>query len=235
MLFCRNRIIKQIVVGERMIKQAKFIISVADGKNIPTYDAPEIAIAGKSNVGKSSFINFMVNQNKLAKTSQEPGRTRLLNYFEINNGEYYFVDLPGYGYAKVNRQEKQKWGALIENYFQTSENLINVFVLVDIRHEPTDDDKMLINYLYSYRIPFTIIATKADKLSRAQQQKCKAIIASSLCVGVKDILVTSSLAKTGKDDVLSKIDVLLEHRNSLKLSARNGKQGGEDAVENDAQ
>ena len=148
-----------------MIKQAKFIISVADGKNIPTYDAPEIAIAGKSNVGKSSFINFMVNQNKLAKTSQEPGRTRLLNYFEINNGEYYFVDLPGYGYAKVNRQEKQKWGALIENYFQTSENLINVFVLVDIRHEPTDDDKMLINYLYSYRIPFTIIATKADKLS----------------------------------------------------------------------
>lgn len=235
MLFCQNWIIKQIVVGERMIKQAKFIISVADGKNIPTYDAPEIAIAGKSNVGKSSFINFMVNQNKLAKTSQEPGRTRLLNYFEINNGEYYFVDLPGYGYAKVNRGEKQKWGALIENYFQTSENLINVFVLVDIRHEPTDDDKMLINYLYNYRIPFTIIATKADKLSRAQQQKCKAVIASSLCVGVKDILVTSSLAKTGKDEVLSKIDVLLEHQNSLKLSARNGKQGGEDTVENDAQ
>ena len=217
-----------------MIKQAKFIISVADGKNIPTYNAPEIAIAGKSNVGKSSFINFMVNQNKLAKTSQEPGRTRLLNYFEINNGEYYFVDLPGYGYAKVNRQEKQKWGALIENYFQTSENLINVFVLVDIRHEPTDDDKMLINYLYSYRIPFTIIATKADKLSRAQQQKCKAQIASSLGVGVKDILVTASLAKTGKEDVLGRIDTLLENQQSLKLSARSGEENGEDEVATDS-
>lgn len=192
-----------------MIKQARFVTSVADAKNIPDYNAPEIAIAGKSNVGKSSFINFMVNMNKLAKTSQEPGRTRLLNYFEINNGEYYFVDLPGYGYAKVNMQEKKKWGALIENYLQTSKNLINVFVLVDLRHEPTDDDKMLINFLYNYRIPFTIIATKADKLSRAQQQKCKAVVASALCVGVNNVIVTSSLAKTGKDDVLARIDALL--------------------------
>lgn len=192
-----------------MIKQARFVTSVADAKNIPDYNAPEIAIAGKSNVGKSSFINFMVNMNKLAKTSQEPGRTRLLNYFEINNGEYYFVDLPGYGYAKVTRQEKQKWGTLIENYLQTSKNLINVFVLVDLRHEPTDDDKMLINFLYNYRIPFTIIATKADKLSRAQQQKCKAVVASALCVGVNNVIVTSSLAKTGKDDVLARIDALL--------------------------
>mgnify|MGYP000310222606 CR=1 FL=1 len=89
-----------------MIKQAKFVVSVADASKVPDYGVPEIAIAGKSNVGKSSFINFMVNQNKLAKTSQEPGRTRLLNYFEINNGEYYFVDLPGYGYAKVNKKNK---------------------------------------------------------------------------------------------------------------------------------
>ena len=117
-----------------MIKQAKFVTSVADGKNIQDFGAPEIAIAGKSNVGKSSFINFMTNQNKLAKTSSEPGRTRLLNYFEINNGEYYFVDLPGYGYAKVARGEKEKWGVLIENYLRTSKNLINVFVLVDMRH-----------------------------------------------------------------------------------------------------
>ena len=156
----------------------------------------------------------MVNQNKLAKTSQEPGRTRLLNYFEINNGEYYFVDLPGYGYAKVNKQEKQKWGGLIENYLRTSERLINVFMLVDIRHEPTDDDKMLINYLYTYNIPFTIIATKADKLSRSQQQKCLAVIATSLCVGIKDILVTSASAKTGKDAVLARIDMLIANAKS---------------------
>ena len=204
-----------------MIKQAKFVVSVADASKVPDYGAYEIAIAGKSNVGKSSFINFMVNQNKLAKTSQvvyfkiiEPGRTRLLNYFEINNGEYYFVDLPGYGYAKVNKQEKQKWGGLIENYLRTSKRLVNVFVLVDMRHEPTDDDKMLINYLYNYNIPFTIIATKADKLSRAQQQKCLAVIASALCVGTKDILVTSASAKTGKEGVLARIDMLLENAHS---------------------
>ena len=208
-----------------MIKQAKFVTSVADASKMPDYGVPEIAIAGKSNVGKSSFINFMVNQNKLAKTSQEPGRTRLLNYFEINNGEYYFVDLPGYGYAKVNKQEKQKWGGLIENYLRTSNRLINVFVLVDIRHEPTDDDKMLINYLYSYNIPFTIIATKADKLSRAQQQKCLSVIATALCVGTKDILVTSASAKTGKEGVLARIEMLLANTECANSKAEPESQG----------
>lgn len=203
-----------------MIKQAKFIVSVADGKNIQDFGAPEIAIAGKSNVGKSSFINFMVNQSKLAKTSSEPGRTRLLNYFEINNGEYYFVDLPGYGYAKAPKGEKEKWGVLIENYLRTSQNLINVFVLVDIRHEPSDDDKMLINYIYSYHIPFTVIATKADKLSRAQQQKAKAVIAAALAIGQGDLLVTSAEKKTGKDAVLARIDNLLAHAEQLRASAQ---------------
>ncbi|MBO4380580.1 MAG: YihA family ribosome biogenesis GTP-binding protein [Clostridia bacterium] len=207
-----------------MIKQAKFVVSVADGKNIQDFGAPEIAIAGKSNVGKSSFINFMVNQNKLAKTSSEPGRTRLLNYFEINNGEYYFVDLPGYGYAKAPKGEKEKWGALIENYLRTSQNLINVFVLVDMRHEPSDDDKMLINYLYSYHIPFTVIATKADKLSRAQQQKAKSVIASALAIGQGDILVTSAEKKTGKDVVLARIDNLLAHAEQLRANEQDAAQ-----------
>ncbi len=203
-----------------MIKQARFVISVADAKNMPDYKVPEIAIAGKSNVGKSSFINFMVNQNKLARTSQEPGRTRLLNYFEINKGEYYFVDLPGYGYARVNHGEKQKWGALIESYLQKSENLINVFVLLDIRHEPTEDDKMLLKYLYLYSIPFTVIATKADKLSKQQQQKAKSVIAKAIGVGPSDIIVTSSSAKTGKEQVLARIDTLLAHVNELKAQAQ---------------
>ena len=209
-----------------MIKQARFVVSVADGKNIKDFGAPEIAIAGKSNVGKSSFINFMVNQSKLAKTSSEPGRTRLLNYFEINNGEYYFVDLPGYGYAKAPKGEKDKWGALIENYLRTSENLINVFVLVDIRHEPTDDDKMLINYLYAYHIPFTVISTKADKLSRAQQQRAIGVISSALAIGRQDLIVTSAEKKTGKEAVLARIDVLLAHADALKGSA--GTDEGED-------
>lgn len=209
-----------------MIKQARFIVSVADAKEIKDFGAPEIAIAGKSNVGKSSFINFMVNQSHLAKTSSEPGRTRLLNYFEINNGEYYFVDLPGYGYAKAPKGEKDKWGALIENYLRTSKNLINVFVLVDIRHEPSSDDKMLINYLYSYHIPFTVIATKADKLSRAQQQKAIGIISSALAIGRGDLLVTSAEKKTGKEAVLERIDNLLKFADSLK-------SGSEDEEEED--
>ena len=212
-----------------MIKQAKFVVSVADGKDIKDFGAPEIAIAGKSNVGKSSFINFMVNQSKLAKTSSEPGRTRLLNYFEINNGEYYFVDLPGYGYAKAPKGEKDKWGALIENYLRTSENLINVFVLVDIRHEPTDDDKMLINYLYAYHIPFTVIATKADKLSRAQQQKAIGVISSALAIGRQDLIVTSAEKKTGKEAVLARIDVLLAHADALKGSVESDEEEDEES------
>ncbi|MCM1306302.1 MAG: ribosome biogenesis GTP-binding protein YihA/YsxC [Bacteroides sp.] len=194
-----------------MIKQAKFVISVADADKIPNYGAPEIAIAGKSNVGKSSFINFMTNQNKLAKTSSEPGRTRLLNFFEINNGEYYFVDLPGYGYARVNKAEKQKWGGLIESYLQSSPNLINVFMLVDVRHEPSEDDKIMVKYLYQTGTPFTLIATKADKLSRAQQTKARQAIANSFGVGCKDVILTSATAKTGREEVLARIDALLEN------------------------
>ena len=194
-----------------MIKQAKFIISVADADKIPNYSAPEIAIAGKSNVGKSSFINFMTNQNKLAKTSSEPGRTRLINYFEINKGQYYFVDLPGYGYARVNKTEKQKWGGLIESYLQGSPNLINVFMLVDVRHEPSEDDKIMVKYLYATGTPFTLIATKVDKLSRAQQTKAKQVIANAFGVGTGDIILTSATAKIGKDEVLARIDALLEN------------------------
>ena len=192
-----------------MIKQAEFVISGADADKSPDYGMPEIAIAGKSNVGKSSFINFMTNQNKLAKTSSEPGRTRLINFFKINKGEYYFVDLPGYGYARVNKTEKQKWGGLIEGYLQKSPNLINVFMLVDVRHEPSEDDKIMVKYLYATGTPFTLIATKADKLSRSQQMKARQVIANAFGVGVSDIILTSASAKTGKDDVLAKIDSLL--------------------------
>lgn len=197
--------------GRMNITQAKFVVSVADAANIPDYGAPEIAIAGKSNVGKSSFINYIVGQKKLAKTSSEPGRTRLLNYFQLNAGQLYFVDLPGYGYAKVNRTEKQKWGNMIEGYLQNSPNLINVFVLLDIRRIPSEDDAMLLNYLYHYGIPFTVIVTKADKLSRQQRNKCLTDIASVIGVGAGDIIVTSSLAGTGKDRVLSRIAQLLEN------------------------
>ena len=114
-----------------VIKNAEFLTSVALGSTLPNSVAPEIAIAGKSNVGKSSFINFLVNQKSLARTSSTPGRTRLVNFFSINKGEFYLVDLPGYGFAKVNDAEKEKWAHLIENYIQTSPMLKNVFLLLD--------------------------------------------------------------------------------------------------------
>lgn len=192
------------------IKNATFMLSVADYNVLPVLDAPEIAIAGRSNVGKSSFINFLTNQKKLARTSSDPGRTRLLNYFELNKGEFYFVDLPGYGYAKVAKSEKSKWGGLIEGYLTSSKNLRNVFVLLDVRLEPSNDDKILLNFLQHYLIDFTIVATKCDKLSRSKSLAMKSKIANSLGIGTGNIILTSSLRKMGKEEITSRIAQILE-------------------------
>lgn len=193
-----------------MIKKAKFITSVADKSKIYETNAPEFAFAGKSNVGKSSLINYLIGQSKLAKTSSEPGRTRLLNYFEINDGQFYFVDLPGYGYAKVSKEEKIKWGDLIETYLKTSENLKNVFVLLDIRHEPSADDLLLISFLFTLNIPFTIIATKADKLSKMQTRKAVAMLSAETKVGADNIIVTSVTQKKGREEVEKRIGQFTE-------------------------
>ena len=192
-----------------IIKNAKFVISVADSDKLPSYDKAEISVAGKSNVGKSSFINFITSNGKLALTSSEPGRTRLLNYFDINGGEFLLVDLPGYGFARVSKEEKAKWGKMIEGYLQKSPTLKHVFVLLDIRHTPSADDKMLLDYLYHFNIPFTVVATKADKLSRMQQQKSKKMIANELCMGEGNVIVVSSLKKTGKEEIFARIDQIL--------------------------
>lgn len=193
-----------------MIKQADFVISVGNLIQIPHYDI-EIAVAGKSNVGKSSFINAICNQKKLAKTSKEPGRTRLLNYFNINKGQFFLVDLPGYGYAKVSDEEKLKWGKLIESYLQMSKGLKNVFVLLDIRHDPTADDMQMLKYMYFYHIPFTLICTKSDKLSKSAAMKRKKEIANYIGVGVDDVLCFSSLNKDGSADIFKKIEYILNN------------------------
>ena len=192
-----------------VIKNAEFIVSVADPAKLPDLGAPEIAFAGKSNVGKSSFINFLTGNGKLARTSGDPGRTRLVNFFGVNNGKLVFVDLPGYGFAKVSKSEKAKWGSMIEGYLTGSKNLKNVFVLLDVRHEPTSDDKMLLNFLYHYNIPFTVIATKCDKLSRAQLMKRRREIANAIGVGADNVYMISALKKTGKEEVLERIDSVI--------------------------
>ncbi len=193
------------------IKQARFVISVADKEKILTEEIPEIAVAGKSNVGKSSFINFMTNNGKLAKTSSTPGKTRLINYFEINKGEFMLVDLPGYGFAKVTDAEKAKWAKLMEGYILESRNLANVFILVDVRHEPTALDKQMVNFLQYYTIPVTVIATKCDKLSRAQISRREREIAAAFAMGEGNIITVSSLTKVGKEAVLDRIEQVITH------------------------
>ncbi len=192
-----------------MIKNAKFETSIGNKSQFIAGGVPEIAVAGKSNVGKSSFINCICNNKRLAKTSKEPGRTRLLNYFKINNGQYYLVDLPGYGFAKVSDAEKAKWGMLIEDYFRESKALKNVFLLLDIRHDPTADDMQMLKYLYFYRIPFTVIATKADKLSRSAGLKRRKEIADYIGVGVDNVFLSSALDKTGREAIYNRIEEIL--------------------------
>lgn len=192
-----------------VIKNAVFVTSAGSVGQLVDDGTPEIAVVGRSNVGKSSFINFMANNSKLAKTSKEPGRTRLVNYFKINNGEMYLVDLPGYGFARVSDAEKLKWGELIEAYLRRSESIRNVFVLLDVRRDVSPDDVTMLNYLYHYNIPFTIIATKADKLSRSAAFTRRREIANALKVGVDDIIITSSLSKTGKEAVLKRMEDIL--------------------------
>lgn len=191
-----------------VIKSAEFVTSVADPQKLLQFDKPEFAFVGRSNVGKSSLINALVNQKKLAKASSTPGRTRLINIFEINKS-FYFIDLPGYGFAEASKKEQASWQGLIGSYFENSHNIKRVFVLVDIRHEPSEKDKLMLEYLYAYNLPFNIIATKADKISRGQILKHKNMLASALGVGIDDIIVTSSIDKSGRDRIYEIIESLI--------------------------
>lgn len=185
------------------ITSVKFIKSVADLNSVLT-DKNEYAFVGRSNVGKSSLLNFLVN-SKIAKTSSTPGRTQLINYFEVNK-QFYFVDLPGYGYAKLNKAQKNSWNDLLGNYLINSHKLKCVFLLVDIRHNPTELDKQMQKFLYYYQIPTVIIATKCDKLSRAQMHNQKQVLANALGVGKANIILTSVSSKLGLQEVLDKIE-----------------------------
>ncbi len=192
-----------------VIKKAEYLTGAAFREQLPSGAAPEIAVAGRSNVGKSSFINFVTGNSKLAKTSKEPGRTRLINYFSINGGEFYLVDLPGYGFARVSDDEKRKWAQLIEAYFRAEAVKRHVFLLIDIRRDPTPGDVTMINYMYHYAIPFTVILTKADKLSRSQAMTRRRATASALKIGYDNIIISSAHARQGKSDILTRIDEVL--------------------------
>lgn len=187
-----------------LIKDAKFVVSAADKKGFLKPDKPMIAVCGKSNVGKSSFINMLANKNKLARTSGDPGRTRLVNYFDF--GEFLLADLPGYGFARVSKAEKDKWGKMLDDFFAEKQNIAHVFALADIRHEPTHDDLVMIDYLYCERIPFTVVATKSDKLAKTRVKDAVRRIAAAFKTGEGNVLPVSAVTKKGKDEVLSLIE-----------------------------
>ena len=187
------------------IRSTEMVVSAVNRNQYPTEGLPEIALVGRSNVGKSSTINTLLNRRNFARTSQTPGKTRTINFFLINN-EFYFVDLPGYGYAKIAKSEKEKWGVIMERYLQDRNELCAIFLLVDIRHEPTNDDVMMYEWIKHFGYNCVVIAHKADKISRGQYQKHFSIIRKKLQLEKDEkIIPISSLKKTGVEEVWNEI------------------------------
>ena len=188
------------------IKNAVFVTSCGLGSPLPPKRCAEIAIVGKSNVGKSSLINSLCGRNKLAKTSSTPGKTKLINYFLLND-EFYLVDLPGYGYASAPKSEQVKWGQLMEEYLAGG-RVSHIYMLIDIRHEPTVLDKQMFGYILYYGIPYTLIATKADKLARSK--RAQAACAAAKLLGAPPYAVAySSETGDGREELLDRIDAVV--------------------------
>lgn len=184
-----------------IIKKCEFLKSAVLKDQYPELDLPEVAFSGRSNVGKSSLINSLLNRKKLVKVSSNPGKTRTINFFLINE-QIVMVDLPGYGYAAVSKSEKQAWGKMIEDYLKNRENLKNVVLLVDIRHEPTSDDKLMYDFIKYYRSSVVVVATKLDKITRSSINKNLNIIRKKLELDEDDILIPySSETHAGREEL----------------------------------
>ncbi|HEY8391077.1 MAG TPA: ribosome biogenesis GTP-binding protein YihA/YsxC [Clostridia bacterium] len=180
------------MINNVTIKKAQFIKSIVNIKDLPQDDIAHICVLGKSNVGKSSFINKLCNNYKLARVSKEAGRTRMLNFFLINDGAFYLVDFPGYGYQQSGKSFNLLWGNLIEKYFSICPKIRQVLVLVDIRHEPTQNDIDMVQYLYVNQIPFCVLASKSDKISKSKIPVSVNMLASHLRIGKDNIIPFSS-------------------------------------------
>lgn len=193
-----------------VIKNVSLETVIGVTSKIPQNTMPEIAFAGKSNVGKSSLINALMNRKSLARTSAQPGKTQTINFYNINDA-LYFVDLPGYGYAKVSQQEKEKWGKMIEKYLRQSKVLKAVFLLVDIRHDPSANDKIMYEWILSNGFHPIIIATKADKINRSQLQKQLKAVRQGLNVDKDTIVIPfSAQTKQGREEIYELIDHMIE-------------------------
>lgn len=191
------------------IVSAKFITSLSQFAPYAGQGVPEVAMAGKSNVGKSSTINRLCGQRSLARVSSEPGKTRLINLYALNGGQMVLCDLPGYGFARAPQAQKRQWAAMIEGYLAGSANLKQVFLLVDMRHEPTDEDQLMVAYLRHYGLSFTVLANKCDKLSKAQRARSLQLICRTLAVQPWEVIPFSAQDGTGVDRVLRLLDGLM--------------------------
>lgn len=191
------------------IKNARFLKSMKAKADYPSLDMPEIAICGKSNVGKSSLVNYLTNHSKLAKISSNPGKTRLVNFFVLNE-EFLLVDLPGYGFARVSKDEQKSWSAMIEGYLSHSKQLRALMILLDIRHNPTADDKLMFEWAAHFGVSVIIVATKADKIAKTRRHAQLEMIKKSVSSGVDyPIVAVSSQSRFGAESLLDEIEKAL--------------------------
>lgn len=194
------------------IQNSRFIISAVKRDQYPEDELPEIAMAGRSNVGKSSLINMMINRKGLAKTSSTPGKTQTINFYDLD-GKMRLVDLPGYGYARVSKDKKSGWGKIIESYLVNRPNLMEVFLLVDLRHDPSEDDRLMYEWIRTFGYKGVVIATKADKIKNSQLQVRKKALRDKLGMSEDDVvIVTSADSRKGKYDLWDFINGLLEQK-----------------------
>ena len=191
------------------INSVELIISAVRRSQYPTDNKPEFLLVGRSNVGKSSFINTLINRKNYARTSATPGKTQTINFYLINE-QFYLVDAPGYGYAQVNKKKQKKFGLMMEDYLTNRKNLKQVFMLVDFRHKLSNDDIMMYNFLKFYKLPVTIVATKVDKIPITKQQQQRNILLEDLDLVVGDEFVMfSNVTKIGKDEIHQKIERII--------------------------
>ena len=191
------------------INSVELSISAVRQSQYPTDNKPEFLLVGRSNVGKSTFINSIIERRNYARTSSKPGKTQTLNFYNVNN-DFYLVDVPGYGYASVSKERQQKFGMMIEEYLTNRENLKEVFLLIDFRHKPTNDDLLMYNFLKYYDLSVTIILTKVDKIGRTLREKQLQLIKDTLNIKEEDkYILFSSTTKLGKNDVTSIIDKIV--------------------------
>ncbi|MCP4673039.1 MAG: YihA family ribosome biogenesis GTP-binding protein [Desulfobacula sp.] len=195
-----------------LIKNVEFVKSAVKPSHYPEYDIPEIAFAGRSNVGKSSLINTLIQRKDMVKTSSKPGCTQLINFFIINE-TLSFVDLPGYGYAKVSKKIRAQWQPMVEQYLSERRNLYGLILLIDIRRDPKQEEFDLIEWLKANKMPFLVILTKSDKISKTKQNKRILAICSKLQREKNGVILFSAKTKKGRDTILEEIENLIEWYN----------------------